>query len=136
MCLCVCASFGVILLLQGRRLNRIAEEAEQCQSQHKTLFLIIAQLITCEGHWNLSEPHLENSISQRCYNGNQDEESESEGSQGSLWAPGSVSLLSAEQRPQPGTRGTTGPRDSVGGEPTVDLLLPLAAIPGAPLSFS
>ena len=59
-CVCVCVVRGqvVILLLEGRRRDWIAESNEQCQPQHKPLFLIIAPLITCERCWNHSEPHF------------------------------------------------------------------------------
>lgn len=61
---------GVILLLQGRRLYWPTEENEQCQCQHKTLFLIVAPLIMCKGQRNLFEPQFyppENHISQSHY---------------------------------------------------------------------
>lgn len=69
-CVCVCMCCGVILLLQGRRLYWPTEENEQCQCQHKTLFLIVAPLIMCKGQQNLFEPQFyppENHISQSHY---------------------------------------------------------------------
>lgn len=131
---------GIILLLQGRRLYWPTEENEQCQCQHKTLFLIVAPLIMCKGQRNLFEPQFyppENHISQSHYPQQLRREWKWEPKSSRL-APGSVeSVLPVRSRglrqahPAPQSH-----RPCLEGGPTVDLLLTLAAIPGAPCSFS